>query len=607
MRTILIGGGKGARAIIDLARGEFLQEFVLNIICVVDPDLSAPGLKYAQGFGINISDSMTETLSSIENIELIIELTGSDEVLERIYKIMPSGAALIDHTFAHIFLDLVNAQKSQKRQLEEITALEKKIERDRFFLQSLFDNIPDPVVVLDKNKRAIKINDSFSRFSKLTISEALGKTCEQLLTNTELGEKCRETDYILDDVLASGKPNTIVWKTEPPNESYWEVTRNPILNKEGEPEAILSIWHRITEKVRLRHEIESAEQRFSSFIDSAIDWISIKDLKGRYVVVNPACANSLGKKVEDFIGKRPEKVLEADLAHIITKHDQEVIDTGRDHTYEEIIQIDGRDHHFQTVRFPLNDYRGKVSGVCTIMRDITSRKQMQEQLIQASKLVAVGQLAAGVAHEINNPLTGVLAYAEDLLENFTEGDENHDDIKVIVRETLRCRDIVRNLLNFARQEEPKLQTVNPNHVVRRSLHLLERLPKFRNITIDKKMNDKMPNIMGDPNQLQQVVMNLMLNAADAIKEMGTIVLKTEYIRRMDRCIISVQDSGPGIPENMIDKIFEPFFSTKGTNGLGLAVCWGIVERHHGTIEVDTPNEGGAAFNVILPAEEKKNK
>ncbi len=601
MRTVLIGGGKGAKAIIDLARGEFLKEFSMDIVCVVDPDTSAPGIIYAKELGIETSPDMHHALSWIENIELIIELTGADVVLEHLYRIMPTGAALIDHTFAHIFWDLVGAQERQRLQLEEITTLEKKIEQEHHFLQSLFDNIPDPVVVLDRNKKAIKINESFSRFTGFSFKNAMGKTCDELLADTELAKKCRETEYMLDEILLTGKAHTIVWKTEPPDEAYWEVTRTPIMDKEGRPDAILGIWHRITEKVKLRHEIESAEQRFKSFIDSANDWISIKDLEGRYLAVNPVCAHAFGKEVDDFIGKRPEEVLPEGLAHTINVHDQEVIDTNRHHTYEEIIQIDGIDHHFQTVRFPLSDYRGETVGSCTIMRDVTSEKQMQGQLVQASKLAAVGQLAAGVAHEINNPLTGVLAYAEEMMEDLPDDDEHRDDLKVIIRETLRCRDIVRNLLNFARQEEPKLEHVSPNEVVAESLRLVEKLPKFRNIIIEKRIKENIPPIQGDPRQLQQVVLNLMLNAADAMKEKGTIIIRTDYMRRQDRCIIAVQDNGPGIPENMIDKIFEPFFSTKGTNGLGLAVCWGIVERHRGSIEVDTPEQGGAVFQVILPA------
>jgi PAS domain S-box-containing protein len=606
MRTVIIGGGKGCRAIIDLAQGGFLRELVMKIICVVDPDPNARGLQYAKEIGILTSSDMHEAINSISNIELIIELTGNNEVLESLYKIIPPGAALIDHTFAHIFWDLVNAQEDQLHQLLEITALEKKIEKEQHFLQSIFDDIPDAILVLDRDKKAIKVNASFGEFVGIKPKQTLGKTCDELLAKTEFDPETRQTAPLLDKILATGESHSTVWRTEPPEEAYWEVSLTPIVDRDSTINAILAIWHRITEKVRLRREIESAELRFKSFIDSAHDWISIKDLDERYLIVNPVIARAFHHNVEDFIGKRPDEILPPDLAKTIMSHDQQVIKTNRHHSYKELIPIDGRDHYFQTVRFPLTDYRGSAIGICTIMRDVTSEKQLGDQLVQAAKLVAVGQLAAGVAHEINNPLTGILAYAEDMIDDFPIGSEHREDLKVIIRETMRCRDIVRNLLNFARQEDPKLETVNPNEVVKQSLLLIEKLPQFRNIVIERKINERIPDIKGDPRQLQQVVLNLMLNAADAMKEKGIIVLLTEYDRRHDKCIISVQDNGPGIPENLIDKIFEPFFSTKGTNGLGLAVCWGIVERHRGIIEVDMPEGGGAAFNVIIPASSGNN-
>lgn len=601
MRTVIIGGGKGCRAIIELAMGPFLKELKLDIVCVVDINPNARGIVFAREKGLKTSLDMHEALATTENVELVIELTGSEAVLTEIHKILPPGVRLMDHTFARLLWDIVYAQEEQKRQLYEMTALEKNVEKERYFLQSLFDTIPDPVIVLDINKKAVKTNASFQNFTGYSLEESIGKTCEDLLAKTELAEKCRETAPLMNDVIDTGKPQTLIWKTPPPDETYWEVTRTPIADKEGRIEAILCIWHRITEKVKLRREIESAEQRFKAFIDSANDWISIKDLEGRYLIVNPVTALAFHRKPEDFIGKTPEQMFDRELARTIQMHDRQVIQTGRHHIYDEIVLIDGREHNFQTVRFPLTDYRGEIIGTCTIMRDMTSEKELRHQLVQAVKLAAVGKLAAGVAHEINNPLTGVLAYAEDLLGDLSEDDIHREDVEVIIRETLRCRDIVRNLLDFARQEAPKLEDVSPNQVVEQTLSLLTKLPQFRNIILQKKLDENIPHIQGDPQQLQQVILNLMLNAAEAMDMKGDIALTTGYDLRHDKCIIMVKDSGPGIPENLIDKIFEPFFSTKGTNGLGLAVSWGIVERHQGTIEVDMAENGGAIFRIVLPA------
>jgi len=606
MKTVIIGGGKGCQAIIELARSAFLKELTLDVRCVVDPDRDAPGMQLARYLGIGTSDDMNKALGK-PGIELVIELTGRDDVLKDIYKVLPAKARLIDHTFARIFWDLVNAQQDLEGRLEEIIALEEKVESERRFLQSQFDTIPELVVVLDKDQRIVRINASFARMVGLSNLSAKGRRCQDLMADTELAVGCKEMAKMVEEILDSGLPRSVIWQTSEPKEAYWEVSFTPILDENLEIEAIVVTWHRITEQVMLRREIESAEQRFRSFIDSAHDWISIKDKNGRYVIVNPACAAAFHRKPEDFIGRRPEEMFAQERVNTIQAHDHQAIESDRHQMYDEVFEIDGRNRHYQTVRFPLHDYRGETIGVCTIARDVTAERELHEQLTQAAKLAAVGKLAAGVAHEINNPLTGVLAYAEDILDDLPDGDPHREDMQVIIRETMRCRDIVRNLLDFARMEKLKLEKTGPNVIVEQSLSLIAKLPQFRNIAIDRRLKDDIPDVLCDMHQIQQVLLNLLMNASDAMHENGTVVLSTDYDRQNDRCIIAVEDSGPGIPENLIDKIFEPFFSTKGTNGLGLAVSWGIVERHRGIIEVDTAESGGAIFKIVLPPAEAETE
>lgn len=604
MKTVIIGGGKACREIIELASGSFLKELSLEIVCVMDPDADAPGMIYARSQSI---ETVYDVDPAIErpDIELILELTGLDEVLEYIHKKIAVGVKLIDHTVARIFWDLMNAETDKARRIDELAKLEEKLENESNFLQGLVDNIPDLIVVLDKSKQAIRVNKSFSKLMGLKPEEAIGKTCPELFAGSEFEQSCIQDSPMLDEVLQKADAFSSIWMIPPPHEAHWEVTRTPIMNNDSTIEGILAIWHRITEQVMLRREIETAEERFRSFIDSAHDWISMKDLDGKYIIVNPVTAEAFGLEPDDFIGKTAPEVLPDKLGNLIKKHDQEVIDSKKHRTYDEVVQIDGRDHHFQTVRFPFQDYHGNVQGVCTIMRDVTSIKNLQDQLVQSSKMVAIGQLAAGVAHEINNPLTGILAYAEDLEEELPDDNSYKDDVRVIIRETKRCRDIVRNLLDFARQEAPKLKETNPNKIIDQALELLKKLPQFRNIEIERKISINVPTLHCDQQQIQQVLLNLLLNASDAMKGKGRIRLNCEFDRRHDKCVISVKDNGPGIPENLIDKIFEPFFSTKGTNGLGLAVSWGIIERHHGTIEIDMVEDGGTIFNIILPAYHQK--
>jgi len=600
VKTVIIGGGKGCRAILELAKSDILQETTLDVHCVMDINPEAPGFVFAKEHDIRTTTSMSEAMS-LPDIELVIEITGQHDILNEIHKTLPPSAQLIDHTFTHLLWDLVNAQQNHENQLAERNELEQRLETEMRHIQSLFDSIPDLVIVLNNEKRIIRANGRFIEHFDVSSNEILNKKCSEVLKGSSLDVKCYEDDCPIDDVFKSGKSCSRILQTPPPNETYWEVTHTPINTTDGQITEIIETWHRITERVLLRREVEESEQRFRQFIDSANDMISIKDLDGRYVVVNANILNTFQKKEKEFLGKTAAEVLSKKMALLIKHHDTEVVNRNQPHTYEEVFEIDGKDRHYQSTRFPLPDYKGDLVGVCTISRDITVRKQLQDQIVQSAKLVAVGKLAAGVAHEINNPLTGILAFSEDMQGDIDQTDPHYEDLGIIIRETLRCRDIVRNLLDFARQDSPVLKDVNINDVMTQVLSLVEKLPRFKDINLTRNISENIPFVKADPRQLQQVVLNLILNAVDAMKEKGTIIITTIYNRRQDNCEISVEDTGPGIPENLIDKVFEPFFSTKGTNGLGLALSWGIIERHHGTIEVDTADSGGAIFRILLPS------
>jgi PAS domain S-box-containing protein len=599
LNTLVIGGGKGCISLIDLTQKHQLQELHLNIVAVADINPQAPGLRYAQKKGLKIFHSAKEAINEIKP-DFVIELTGADKLLNELYEIIPPGTKLIDHTVARLFWDLSNAYDTQQKQLIEVNELEKQIETEKHFLQNIFDNISDLAAVMDLNQNILRVNKKVIDYLNLTPEEIIGKPCHNFFSPLNMECSQGNTGGLFNRVVESRQAVSIIQITEPPVENHWEITLAPIFNGIGELDSVLVTWRKISERVRLYRERESAELRLRSFINSAKDWISMKDLEGKYTMVNPAIADAFHQSVEFFTGKKPEEVLPGKLAFMVNIHDQRVLQTGRPQFYDEIITIDGSDHHFHTIRFPLTDYKGEIIGVCTIARDTTIEFRLQEQLIQSEKLAALGKLAAGVAHEINNPLTGILAYAEDIHDLISDPDIK-GDINVIIRETLRCRDIVRNLLDFSKQDKPKFELTNPNSIIDNALNLVERLPQFKDINIIKEIYDEIPQIQSDPMQIGQVVLNFLLNAADAMKYKGKIMISTDYMRNQRKCIISVEDSGPGIPDNLRDKIFEPFFSTKGTNGLGLAVSWGIIERHGGSIEIDTGSMGGAVFRILLPS------
>jgi two-component system, NtrC family, sensor kinase len=245
----------------------------------------------------------------------------------------------------------------------------------------------------------------------------------------------------------------------------------------------------------------------------------------------------------------------------------------------------------------------------TLERKVEKRtaelKAMQAHLIQSEKLAGVGKLAAGVAHEINNPLTCVLTNSSLILEDLHPDDPRREDLKSIVDETLRCRKIVKGLLDFARQTKPQKQNLNLNKVVDDVLALVRNQASFQNITIHTEFDPKIPSVLADADQMRQVVLNIILNAADAMPQGGVLRVRSYFESGQNQVILRISDTGPGIPREIQDKLFEPFFTTKKTGtGLGLAIAYGIMERHKGALRVESSLGHGTTIVVILSTDMK---
>jgi len=232
----------------------------------------------------------------------------------------------------------------------------------------------------------------------------------------------------------------------------------------------------------------------------------------------------------------------------------------------------------------------------------------QRQLFQSDKLASLGRLTSGIAHEINNPLTGVLAYTSILLKRDDIAPDVKEDLKVVVRESKRCREIVKGLLDFARQEPPKKTQLNINEVINRTIRILNNQLNLKNISMQLKTSDNLPAIKADENQLQQVIMNLLVNAIDATPKKGEKIYIETSMGKLDgqeSITVKIKDFGCGIAQENLTKIFEPFYTTKGQSGtgLGLAVVWGIIEKHDGKIEVESESAKGTTFVIKLPLSE----
>jgi two-component system, NtrC family, sensor kinase len=232
----------------------------------------------------------------------------------------------------------------------------------------------------------------------------------------------------------------------------------------------------------------------------------------------------------------------------------------------------------------------------------TELRTMQGHLLQTEKMAAIGKLAAGVAHEINNPLTGVLTNSSLMLKDLSPDDPWREDLQGIVNETLRCRKIVKGLLDFARQTKPQKQSLNLNQIVTDVLALVRNQASFRDVAIQADLDTSLPSVMADGDQMKQVFLNIVLNAADAMPRGGELRILSSFDPARKTVTVRISDTGMGIPEEMRDRLFEPFATTKKTGtGLGLAVAYGIVERHKGTLNAESAPGRGATFIITLPS------
>jgi signal transduction histidine kinase len=233
-------------------------------------------------------------------------------------------------------------------------------------------------------------------------------------------------------------------------------------------------------------------------------------------------------------------------------------------------------------------------------------KKLQEthlQLVSSEKLASLGKLAAGIAHEINNPLGGILIYASLMMEDLLQEDPRRGDLERIVQEASRCKEIVKSLLQFARQTEPKMEPTDINRAITDGLFFLENQALFHNIKISKKLDPFLPLVRGNGSQLKQVFMNIIVNAAEAMVESGTLTIATSLSPDRKTVFVEFTDTGEGIAEENLTRIFDPFFTTKDVGkgtGLGLSTSYGIVEDHGGKISVRSQVGEGSTFTIELP-------
>ena len=359
----------------------------------------------------------------------------------------------------------------------------------------------------------------------------------------------------------------------------------------------------ITEKRKMERQLEQQEGFRQRLLESFPDLILVVDLEERYTFVSSRSRDVLGYRPEDMLGKKISDLEDhsPDLASLYR-----TIVSGHQAFGASEYGARHRDGSWRTMRAAgsqLSDAEGKINGVIISVRDITIERKLEQQVVQSERLAAMGAMIGGVAHELNNPLTSILGVSELLQDNETN-ETSRKQLAMLQQQARRAAEIVQNLTYFSRPPAPGKSKINLTEVVERTLNLHAYSLRKNNITVDFLKEAGVPYALGDPHQLMQVFLNLIVNAEQAIREArdkGTLRIR---LGKGDGTVwVSFHDDGPGIPKESLPSIFDPFFTTKrpgrGT-GLGLSICKSVMKEHNGSVEAANSPDGGAVFTVALP-------
>ena len=509
---------------------------------------------------------------------------------------------------------------------------ERKRTEEQMRLQSAaLESAANAIVITDEKGTIIWVNPAFTQTTGYSLEEVVGKNPRLVKS----GKQDQAFYQQMWQTITSGKVwrNTVINRRKDGTLNHEDLTITPIINTTGKITHFVGIKQDITERIQAEESLRASELRYRRLFESAKDGILILDAQtGRIVDVNPFLIQILGFSKEELVGKELWEIgLFKDV--VASRSAFRELQKQGYIRYEDL-PLKTRAGSVSQVEFVSNTYLVAESYViqCNI-RDISERKQaeaalreanqrlelalkelhrkseelasMTQQLWQASKLATMGELAASIAHELNNPLATVRLRAESLLAQLRNEDPKRRAIKVISQEVERMATLVSNLLQFSRRSHAQVSTLDLREELTNSLDFIHYHLRSHKITVIKDFAPELPTIQADRQQLRQVFLNLLTNASDAMPEGGTITVRAQpgLIENHPAVVIEFADTGTGIEDADVPKLWEPFFTTKpegkGT-GLGLPICRRTVEEHRGTISIESRRGGGTTVRILLP-------
>jgi two-component system NtrC family sensor kinase len=488
-------------------------------------------------------------------------------------------------------------------------------DKELMLLASIFDAMVDSIYIIKDDYTIEFMNKAMIK----EFEDGKGKKCYQWINHLdEVCPCCRAKEVF------AGK--TVYWeKYVPKTDKTYELVELPLRNSDGTVSKV-SIFRDITQRKKGEEKLKATEEDYKRLFEHAGCGVFIGSKEGKFLDANQALLNMLGYKSK-------EELLKIDMTKDLylrpedrKKFQERVEREGRVIDYElDFKRKDGMVIPVLVTVHARHDQQGNVVGYEGINVDQSQRKQMekdlkerlemerklrdiQEQLLQSEKLAAMGKLTSQIAHELNNPLYGIMNTLELLKTEIPPQNKRRKILEMSLSETVRLTELLRKMLSFSRPDEEEKQLVDINTILDEILLLVRKQLQENSIRISSSFADDLQKIYASKNQLRQVFLNMISNARDAMPDGGTLTIKT--MAKGDQIRIEISDTGIGIGEENIDKIFDAFFTTKDSIkyvGLGLSVCYGFIKDHEGDIKVISKVGSGTTFTIILPTYRSNEK
>ncbi len=490
-----------------------------------------------------------------------------------------------------------------------------KDETSKDILKDIFESMEGGVLTINEEGQITSFNHSAEEITGYTKEEALGQNCCDILRTEICEEVCP-----LEKTIKTGKPiynYEIVIENKSGEEVPVNITSSPLRDQSNTIIGAVENFRDLTKHKGLWGKLREERNRAQQYLNIAGVIIVAINETGNVTLINRKGTEVLGFKENEILCKNWFDLVVPEALRQKRKQTFAAVMAGKTKELEDyenlIVTKAGEERIIDWHNTTITDESGHIYGTLSSGEDITMRKQTEAELIRTEKLASLGQLAASVAHEVNNPLAGILVYVSLLLKKYSDQtiqtESTEKQLLKMKSELERTTRIIKNLLDFSRQSEPNIRAIEVNATIEASLQLVEHQINLESIRLEKNLDPTLPPIRADFEKIQQVLINIILNAIQAMSDGGTLTITTSRAAETkvnglmkDTVKIDIADTGIGIPEENLSKLFTPFFTTKEKGkgvGLGLPVVHGIIKQHGGRIDVDSQPDLGTTFTLYL--------